>query len=127
MPYPYYQNNYTHNAYQQNVQPQIQNGGFVRVMNEEEARNYPVAPGYSVTFIDDSSSYCYTKTAGFSQFDKPVFKKYRLIAENEPLSDISPEGGKDIPPAPEYALKSDLEKLRAEFKKFKTKAEKEDD
>lgn len=117
---------YSYNPYQ-NYTQQIQNGGFVRVMNEQEARNYPVAPGYSVTFIDDSASYCYTKTAGFSQFDKPVFKKYRLIAENEAQSDFSAEGGKDIPPAPEYALKADFDKLKAEFKKFKSKVEKDDD
>lgn len=107
---PYYQN------YPLN---QIQNGGFVRVMNEDEARNYPVAPGYSVTFIDDSASYCYTKTAGFSQFDKPVFKKYRLIAENG-----SPQENTELP---EYALKTDFEKLKAEFKKLKSKVEKSDD
>ena len=107
---PYYQN------YPLN---QIQNGGFVRVMNEEEARNYPVAPGYLVTFIDDSASYCYTKTAGFSQFDKPVFKKYRLIAENG-----SPQENIELP---EYALKTDFEKLKAEFKKLKSKVEKSDD
>ena len=118
----YYQNNYPYNTYQQ-----IQNGGFVRVMNEQEARNYPVAPGYSVTFIDDSSSYCYTKAAGFSQFDKPIFKKYRLIAENEPQSDSKVEGDIDIPPRPEYALKSDFDKLRAEFKKLKSKVEKDND
>lgn len=111
----------------QNQNYQIQNGGFVRVMSEDEARNYPVAPGYSVTFIDDSATYCYTKTAGFSQFDKPVFKKYRLIAENEPNLNDSGKGDIDIPPTPEYTLKSDFDKLKAEFKKFKTKVEKDDE
>lgn len=126
MAYPYYPQNYNFPQYQtqQPIQQQIQNGGFVRVMSEDEARNYPVAPGYSVTFIDDTATYCYTKTAGFSQFDKPKFEKYRLIKENSPENGVSPEGDKDTP---EYALKADLDKLRAEFKKFKTKAEKEDD
>lgn len=126
MAYPYYPQNYSFPQYQtqQPIQQQIQNGGFVRVMSEDEARNYPVAPGYSVTFIDDTATYCYTKTAGFSQFDKPKFEKYRLIKENSPENGVSPEGDKDIP---EYALKADLDKLRAEFKKFKTKVEKEDD
>ena len=108
-------------------QNQPQNGGFVRVMSEDEARNYPVAPGYSVTFINDSATYCYTKTAGFSQFDRPVFKKYRLIAENEPNTTFPDEGNKDTLPTPEYALKSDFDKLKAEFKKLKTKVEKDDD
>ena len=121
MAYPYYPNNYTYGypQVQQQIQPQIQNGGFVRVANEDEAHNYPVAPGYSVTFIDDSASYCYTKTAGFSQFDKPVFKKYRLIAE-----DGTPQENTEMP---EYALKTELDKLKAEFKKLKSKVEKSDD
>ena len=103
--------------------PQIQNGGLVRVMNEEEARNYPVAPGYSVTFIDDSVNYCYTKTAGFSQFDKPRFEKYRLTKE-EPTDETdktTKEEKKDT--APEYALKFELDKLRAEFRKVKERVD----
>ena len=120
MAYPYYQQSYP--QFQQT--PQIQNGGFVRVMNEDEARNYPVAPGYSVTFIDDSATYCYTKTAGFSQFDRPRFEKYRLIKEESPENGVSEAVGKDTP---EYALKSDIDKLRAEIKKIKAKVEKDDD
>jgi hypothetical protein len=66
---------------QQNVQPQIQNGGFVSVRNEMEARNYPVALGNSVTFKDETAPYIYTKTMGFSQLDVPRFDKYRLVKE----------------------------------------------
>lgn len=120
MAYPYYQQSYS--QFQQT--PQIQNGGFVRVMNEDEARNYPVAPGYSVTFIDDSATYCYTKTAGFSQFDRPRFEKYRLIKEESPENGVFDAASKDTP---EYALKSDIDKLRAEIKKIKAKVEKDDD
>ena len=54
---------------------QVQNGGFVTVRSEAEARAYPVAPGTSVTFKNESAPYCYTKTMGFSQFDKPIFEK----------------------------------------------------
>ena len=103
--------------YNQGYNPyQIQNGGFVRVQTEEEARRYPVAPGYSVTFIDETAEHCYTKTAGFSQFDQPVFKKYRLIAENEPQRAVSNEGNIDTP---EYATKAEYEALRSEFEAFK--------
>lgn len=63
---------------------QIQNGGFVSVRSEQEARNYPVAPGNSVTFRDETAPYVYTKTMGFSQLDRPVFEKYRLIKEEIP-------------------------------------------
>lgn len=77
-------NPYQYNPYQQiqqQVQPQIQNGGFVSVRSIEEAYNYPVAPGNSVTFKDENSPYVYTKTRGFSQLDQPVFEKYRLVKE----------------------------------------------
>lgn len=66
---------------QPQAQPQIQNGGFVSVSSETEARNYPVAPGNSVTFKDETAPYIYTKTMGFSQLDQPVFDKYKLIKE----------------------------------------------
>lgn len=114
MAYPYYQ------GYQQNYQqnyPQYssQNGGIVRVASEDEARRYPVAPGYSVTFIDEKAEHCYTKTAGFSQLEQPVFKKYRLIAENEPQSNDSEKEDKNI----NYATKAEFEALRDEWAKFK--------
>ena len=68
---------------QQPIQQQIQNGGFVSVHNENEARNYPIAPGNSVTFKDENAPYVYTKTQGFSQLDRPVFEKYRLVKEED--------------------------------------------
>ena len=55
--------------------------GFVMVRNEQEARNYPVAYGNSVTFKDESAPYIYSKTMGFSQLDRPVFEKYKLVKE----------------------------------------------
>ena len=75
--YPQYQQVYPQ---AQPVQ-QIQNGGLVSVRNEMEARNYPIAPGNSVTFKDETAPYVYTKTMGFSQLDRPIFDKYRLIKE----------------------------------------------
>lgn len=87
-PYQYYPMNYqqqmmqpVQQPVQQTQQPQIQNGGFVSVSSELEARNYPVAPGNSVTFKDETAPYIYTKTMGFSQLDQPVFDKYKLIKE----------------------------------------------
>lgn len=83
---------------QQNVgnvqpQPQIQNGGFVSVRNEMEARNYPVAMGASVTFKDENSPYIYTKTMGFSQLDVPKFDKYKLVKETPAEPSNLPENG----------------------------------
>ena len=89
--YPNYVNPYMYQQqqpYQMPIQqqqqiPQIQNGGFVSVRNEAEARSYPVAPGNSITFKDETSPYVYTKTMGFSQLDRPIFEKYKLVKEED--------------------------------------------
>ena len=71
------------NTQQPQTQPQqIQNGGFINVRSEQEARNYPIAIGTSVTFKDENAPYIYNKTMGFSQFDTPRFDKYRLVKED---------------------------------------------
>ena len=62
---------------------QIQNGGFVTVRSEADAKAYPVAPGMSVTFKHETQPYCYTKTMGFSQFEAPRFEKFRLVKEDD--------------------------------------------
>ena len=71
------------------VQQSIQNNGLVIVRGEAEARNYPVGYGNSVTFKDETSPYIYTKTMGFSQLDRPVFEKFKLVKEES--DDLSPE------------------------------------
>ena len=73
---------------QQNQQ-QIQNGGFVSVPGEADARNYPVAQGMSITFKDEKLPYIYTKTMGFSQLDRPIFEKFRLVKEDAIESPIT--------------------------------------
>lgn len=78
--YMYNPNFQSQQTYQPNNQS-IQNGGFITAPNESYARSYPVAPGNSVTFRDESAPYIYTKTMGFSQLDIPVFEKYKLIKE----------------------------------------------
>lgn len=95
---PYqYQQNFMQQA--QNTFPQqIQNGGFVIVRSEAEARNYPVALGNSVTFKDETSSHIYTKTMGFSQLETPKFEKYKLIKEDTPEEQTSSEGLCDMKP-----------------------------
>ena len=72
-------------------QPQPQPRGFVRVQSENEARTYPVAPGTSVTFIDENAPYCYTKTMDFSQLDRPKFERYRLVKEEDAPTQPEPE------------------------------------
>lgn len=102
-------------------QPQVsqnlnQFGGFVSVRGEAEARNYPVAPGNSVLFRDETSPYIYSKTMGYSQLDTPRFDKYRLVKEEdisvnacEPHADNLSDKVDNLPT---YALKSDFDALQ---------------
>lgn len=103
----------------QQQQATIQNSGFVSVPSEVVARNYPVAPGNSVTFIDENAPYCYTKTMGFSQLDRPKFEKFKLVKEEEPLQPPEVDEVKQ-----EYALKSELNDLSAEIEIIKKTIEK---
>lgn len=73
---------------QQQTQPQMQQQmqtqtTFISVPNEDVARNYPVAHGNSITFKDENAPYIYTKTMGFSQLDRPIFERYKLIREED--------------------------------------------
>lgn len=139
----FYYPNYTYPNYPQyqppQIQPQmtpqptpiptpqnttIQNGGFISVRSETEARNYPVAPGNSVTFFDETARYCYTKTL-LSQLEAPKFEKYKLVKEEEtpanaPVSAQSTSQGKDTA----YALRTDLEAIYAEIGAIKARLEK---
>lgn len=86
MPVPNYNPYYYPQQYNQQVQSQamqIQNGGFIPVPSEDVARNYPVAPGNSVTFKNENAPYVYTKTMGFSQLDRPLFERYKLVKEED--------------------------------------------
>ena len=118
-------NYYNPYMYQQPVQnQQIQNGGFVAVRTEEEARNYPVAQGMSVTFKNETTPYIYTKTMGFSQLDRPMFEKYKLIKEEEEIEEESPAF--DVQ-AEITALWSEIDRLKAKKPAAKKKVEVEDD
>lgn len=85
--YPYQYGQMQQPMQQPAQQMQIQNGGFVSVRSEMEARNYPVGYGTSITFKDETGPYVYTKTMGFSQLDRPVFEKFKLVKEDaqEPI------------------------------------------
>lgn len=133
MPYPFYQfPNYNQMYYQQQLQnmqqpqqaPQIQNGGFVFVKDINEARNYAVAPGNSVTFKIESQPYICTKTLGFSQLDQPIFEVFKLVKEdNEWKSDAKPmELTEDIPVI-EYLPLEDADQMRVEMQQMRSEIE----
>ena len=96
---------------QQPVQQQIRSGGIVSVSGEEEARRYPVAPGYTVTMRDDTGPYLYEKTMGFSQLDQPIFRKARIVFED---AQETAQNKQEQPSKPSgvYAELSQLEALR---------------
>lgn len=118
--YPQMQNMYA--SQQQSNPQQIRSGGIVSVASEDEARRYPVAPGYTVTMRDETGPYLYEKTMGYSQLDQPVFRKARIVFEDDAQNT---QKNPEEPPAPKvvYAELKQLEALRdavaIEFKKIR--------
>ncbi len=106
---------------QQQAQPQFPTvqGGFVRVRNENEARTFFVAPGNSVTFINEDSTYLFTKTVEINQLDRPKFEKYRLVKEDEDVPEAVEPARKPVEtPAQDlskFAMKADIEAFKAEL------------
>lgn len=127
MNFGYYSPYANSNPYQQLLQmqnQQQQNNNFIHVPSEDVARAYTVAPGGSVTFINDNAPYCYTKTAGMNQFDTPIFRKFRLVEET-----ISPEQQKTSQDAQTNmvndfisdSVKCELDKLRSRIEILENK------
>ena len=127
-PYNYY-NNYQQYGQQmqqpqQNQQSQqIQQNGFVSVRSEEEARNYPIALGTSVTFMDENKPFVYAKTMGFSQLDRPTFKVFKLVEQNQAQeasynNDMDKSKGEEEKALYE-TLNSDIDHLKKEVKDIK--------
>lgn len=117
--YPQYQQQYIPQPQQtipaQVQNPPIQNGGFISVRNEAEARNYPIAPGNSITFKDENAPYVYVKTMGFSQLDRPNFEKFRLVKEQEPSQiDDTTVFNSEMVSSSMYAEKGELEQIKAD-------------
>lgn len=104
-------------------QLQIQNGGLVSIPSEDDARKYPVAPGNSVTFKDENAPYVYTKTMGFSQLDRPLFEKFRLVKEDDtPISDNIEKNDTDGKMENiQYLVQEDLTPLVKDIKNIQTK------
>lgn len=102
---------------------QIQNGGFIAVPSEEDARKYPVAPGNSVTFKNENAPYVYTKTMGFSQLDRPLFEKFRLVKEED--TEVQKEERNESEASEtepiKYLMQEDLSPLVKDIKNIQTK------
>lgn len=122
--YPQMQNMYTAGQQQQPAPQQIRSGGIVSVANEDEARRYPVAPGYTVTMRDENGPYLYEKTMGYSQLDQPIFRKARIVFEDDAITAEKQEKPEEPAEPPKiYAELKQLEALRdavaLEFKKMR--------
>lgn len=108
---------------QQPAPQQIRSGGIVSVANEDEARRYPVAPGYTVTMRDENGPYLYEKTMGFSQLDQPIFRKARIVFEDDHTQEKQEKPEEPTEPPKIYAELKQLEALRdavaLEFKKMR--------
>ena len=118
--YPASYQQYQAPNYQMTAQPQqmqIQNGGFVSVRSAQEAFNYPVALGNSVTFKDETAPFIYVKTRGFSQLEEPVFEQFQLVKVDNSQKATEPEQTTST----EYALKSDISALQEEINLLKKK------
>ena len=110
-----------------NYQQPSANGNIIPVPSEAVARNYYLAPGTSGTFINENEPYCYTKTMGLSQFDRPVFKRYRLVEETDepqdaqsaPTASATTQGSTVIPDS----VKADIDALRALYDDLKLDVE----
>ena len=89
---------------------------LIAVRSEAEARNYPIAPGNSITFKDETAPFVYTKTMGASPLDQPRFDKYRLVKE---------EAVEEKMETPSFVTHEELttlaEELRMEIDKLKKK------
>lgn len=106
--YPQYQPQYQGQYYQQmqNQQTQTQNGGFVSVPNENAVYSYPVAMGNVVTFKIEGEPIVMEKAMGFSQFEAPKIRRFRLVEEE---AEKEKDGSADI---------SDMEKVKSDIREI---------
>lgn len=75
-------NNGYYGAPQYAQQPQLRDGGLVRAQNEQVVWQYPVAPGYYVTFFVEATMKVFRK-ACLSQFEPPMIKEYDLVEKQQ--------------------------------------------
>lgn len=121
MAYGYFPTNY--NPYPQPMQYQIpqmmqqaQQSNLIHVQSENQAREWRVDLGSSVMFIDDNAPFIYTKTAGSSQLEPAVFKRFKVLEDSGALG---AQNGTGQPPAvpqidlSEYLTKAEFEPVRA--------------
>ena len=84
-----YKGQYQQAPIQPAQQPIQLSGGLIWVDNEEQAKNYLVAPNNVIPMFDKSSSSMYIKSADGAGM--PTFKRYKLIDVDEEKPKNAPE------------------------------------
>lgn len=109
----------------QQFQQQIQNGGFMSVRTEEEAYNWPIAPGVGMTFKVENAPVIIDKARGFSPLEQPVVKVYDMIERVPQQQQSAAAQPQEVPIAPpvDYAERADVEAIRLELEGFKADLE----
>lgn len=113
---------------QQPMQMPIQsNGGLIWVDNEEQAKNYLVAPNNVVPMFDKNAPQMYIKSADGAGM--PTFKKYKLTdfeevdnAPKTPEKHVCECGSKFVSKEDFNELERKFEALRGEFNELKAKS-----
>ena len=126
MAYNYMQNYMPYQYQPQYQQPQQMATGFVSVRNIEEAFNYPIAPGNSITFKDENAPYVYTKTKGFSPLEQPVFERYRLVKEEPGETVKMPKNTPETPQA-DKSIQEQIDSLKKRITALEERYEFTDD
>ena len=108
---------------QQPVQqmPIQSNGGLIWVDNEEQAKNYLVAPNNVVPMFDKNSSQMYIKSADGAGM--PTFKKYKLTNFEEADNTPKTPDKHECKCGKEFASKEDFEVLKGKFEDLSQKVE----
>ena len=102
------------NYYQQIPQQQQSQTSFVSIPNEDMVNTYPVGPGNCVTFKVEGKPIMIEKSMGFSQFDSPKIKRYRIVEEESlPVKTDSQEDKSTIV----YVEKNEFDKIIDSIKK----------
>jgi hypothetical protein len=106
-------------------QPMIQQhntNGFISVRSENEAINYPVAPGNCVTFKIEGQPIVIEKSMGFSQFDSPKFDRYRLVKEDMPKPE---EHQHDADSKSLESIMSEIDRMKSDINDLKSRIKEE--
>ena len=108
------QNYYQQTPQQQSMMQSQSQTSFVSIPNEDMVNTYPVGPGNCVTFKVEGKPIMIEKSMGFSQFDSPKIKRYRIVEEESlPVKTDSQEDKSTVV----YVEKSEFDKIIDSIKK----------